>query len=55
MMAGCLLFVPASTTALFPMFLVALFVLAGGITIVQVVANPLISILGPPAHSAPAA
>ena len=49
MMAGCLLFVPASTTALFPMFLVALFVLAGGITIVQVVANPLISILGPPA------
>jgi FHS family L-fucose permease-like MFS transporter len=31
------------------MFLAALFVLAAGITIVQVVANPLISMLGPPA------
>jgi FHS family L-fucose permease-like MFS transporter len=53
MTAGCLLFVPASATAAFPMFLLALFVLAAGITIVQVVANPLISMLGPPrtAHS----
>jgi MFS transporter, FHS family, L-fucose permease len=49
MMVGCLLFVPASGSALFQMFLVALFVLAIGITIVQVVANPLISLLGPPA------
>ncbi len=49
MTAGCLLFVPASSTALFPMFLLALFVLAGGITIVQVVSNPLISLLGRPA------
>ena len=49
MMAGCLLFVPASSSALFPMFLMALFVVATGITIVQVVANPLISRLGPPA------
>jgi MFS transporter, FHS family, L-fucose permease len=49
MMAGCLLFVPASASALFQMFLVALFVVAAGITTVQVVANPLISLLGPPA------
>ncbi len=49
MTAGCLLFVPASSTGLFGMFLAALFVLAAGITIVQVVANPLISMLGPPA------
>ena len=34
---------------LFGVFLAALFVLAAGITIVQVVANPLISMLGPPA------
>ncbi len=47
MMAGCLLFVPASASATFGVFLVALFVLAAGITIVQVVANPLISLLGP--------
>jgi FHS family L-fucose permease-like MFS transporter len=49
MMIGCLLFVPASSTGVFPLFLGALFVLASGITIVQVVANPLISMLGNPA------
>lgn len=49
MTVGCLLFIPASVSALFAMFLVALFVLAAGITVVQVVTNPLISLLGPPA------
>ncbi|MGB9331571.1 MAG: sugar MFS transporter [Steroidobacteraceae bacterium] len=48
MTLGCLLFVPASSSGQFPTFLAALFVLAAGITIVQVVANPLISLLGPP-------
>ncbi|AGH51044.1 glucose/galactose transporter [Sphingomonas sp. MM-1] len=53
MMAGCLLFVPASGAGQFGLFLGALFVLGAGITIVQVVANPLISMLGAPrtAHS----
>ncbi len=53
MTAGCLLFIPASQSGQFAVFLGALFVLAAGITIVQVVANPLISLLGPPrtAHS----
>jgi FHS family L-fucose permease-like MFS transporter len=53
MMAGCLLFVPASLSAMFYIFLLALFVLAIGITIIQVVTNPLISLLGKPetAHS----
>lgn len=53
MMTGCLLFVPASLSGQFVAFLGALFVLAAGITIVQVVANPLIALLGPPrtAHS----
>ena len=51
MTAGCLLFVPASSSSAFPAFLAALFVLAAGITIVQVVANPLISMLGPPASA----
>ena len=46
--AGCLLFVPAAGSALYVAFLGALFVVAAGITIVQVVANPLISLLGPP-------
>ncbi|MBX7526073.1 sugar MFS transporter [Qipengyuania vesicularis] len=48
MMLGCLLFIPASQTATYIVFLGALFVLASGVVIVQVVANPLISLLGPP-------
>ncbi len=53
MMAGCLLFIPASQTATYGVFLFALFVLASGVVVVQVVANPLISLLGKPetAHS----
>ncbi|MEL0154812.1 sugar MFS transporter [Sphingopyxis sp.] len=46
MMTGCLLFIPASQTATYGLFLFALFVLASGVVIVQVVANPLISMLG---------
>jgi FHS family L-fucose permease-like MFS transporter len=49
MAAGCLLFVPASAAGIFAAFLAALFILAAGITVIQVVANPLISFLGPPA------
>jgi MFS transporter, FHS family, L-fucose permease len=53
MMAGCLLFIPASQSAAYPLFLFALFVLASGVVIVQIVSNPLISLLGPAktAHS----
>jgi FHS family L-fucose permease-like MFS transporter len=47
MIAGCLLFIPASQTAAFGVFLAAYFVLASGVVLVQVVANPLISLLGP--------
>jgi MFS transporter, FHS family, L-fucose permease len=49
MMAGCLMFIPASQTAVYGLFLLALFVLASGVVIVQVVSNPLISLLGPSA------
>lgn len=48
MLVGCLLFIPASQQAVYGLFLLALFVLASGIVIVQVVANPLISLLGKP-------
>nr|WP_245600315.1 sugar MFS transporter [Sphingomonas jaspsi] len=47
MMTGCLLFIPASQTATYGLFLLALFVLASGVVVVQVVTNPLISLLGP--------
>ncbi|MBL8656910.1 MAG: sugar MFS transporter [Altererythrobacter sp.] len=53
MMVGCLLFIPASQSAVFGVFLFAYFILATGVVLVQIVANPLISVLGPPrtAHS----
>ncbi|WP_372340937.1 sugar MFS transporter [Paraglaciecola sp.] len=43
---GCLLFIPAAVLELYWMFLGALFVLASGITVLQVAANPLVTLLG---------
>jgi len=45
---GCLLFYPAASMQSYGMFLGALFVLASGITILQVAANPYVAILGKP-------
>jgi FHS family L-fucose permease-like MFS transporter len=47
MAAGCLLFLPAASVRTFPLFLLALFVLAGGMTLLQVSANPYVVALGP--------
>src|SRR4051812_48986359 len=47
MMVGCLLFIPSAQTATYGLFLFALFVLATGVVMVQIVSNPLISLLGP--------
>ena len=44
--AGCLLFYPAASVQVYALFLVALFVLASGITILQVAANPYVTALG---------
>lgn len=46
MAIGCLLFYPAASERVFWIFLVAYFTLAGGITILQVAANPYVSVLG---------
>ncbi|UJF20949.1 sugar MFS transporter [Shewanella sp. OMA3-2] len=43
---GCLLFYPAAALAVYGLFLGALFVLASGITILQVAANPYVNALG---------
>jgi len=53
MAGGCLMFWPATLSGAYAGFLVALFVVAAGITILQVAANPLITLLGDPrsAHS----
>jgi MFS transporter, FHS family, L-fucose permease len=48
MAVGCVLFYPAAGQRSYPIFLGALFVLASGITLLQVSANPFVAILGPP-------
>lgn len=45
---GCLLFYPAAAMQSYGMFLGALFILASGITLLQVAANPYVAILGKP-------
>ena len=44
---GAFLFYPAASQRVYGLFLGALFVLASGITILQVAANPYVAILGP--------
>jgi FHS family L-fucose permease-like MFS transporter len=48
---GCLLFYPAAETKMYGFFLAALFVLASGVTLLQVAANPYVAILGKPETS----
>ncbi len=43
---GCLLFWPAAGWRLFPLFLLGTFVLAAGMTVLQVAANPYVAVLG---------
>ena len=48
MAGGALLFLPAASTAIYGLFLGAQVVLAAGVTLLQVAANPYVTILGPP-------
>jgi MFS transporter, FHS family, L-fucose permease len=45
---GSFLFIPAAIVPSYPLFLAALIVLAAGMTILQVSANPYVAVLGPP-------
>ena len=45
---GCVLFYPAAGLQSYPLFLFAFFILASGITLLQVAANPYVAILGKP-------
>jgi glucose/galactose transporter len=47
MVVGALLFIPAAYTRLYGVFLLALFVLGAGLTILQTASNPYIVLLGP--------
>jgi MFS transporter, FHS family, L-fucose permease len=49
---GCVAFYPSAAYRSYPLFLAALFVLASGITLLQVAANPFVSALGPSETSA---
>lgn len=46
--AGSFLFYPAAAVPSYPLFLTALFILASGITLLQVAANPYVAVLGRP-------
>lgn len=51
MAVACLLFTPAARLGWYPAFLAALFILASGITLLQVAANPLTAALGSAARA----
>lgn len=51
MVAGCLIMLVAANIAMYEVVLLGLFVLASGITVLQVAANPLAAALGPPERS----
>ena len=48
---GAMLFVPAAAVPSYGLFLTALFILAPGMTFLQVAANPYVAVLGPPEKS----
>ena len=51
MVAGCMIMLAAANIAEYSLVLLGLFVLASGITVLQVAANPLAAALGPPERS----
>lgn len=51
MAVGCLLFAPAAMTGIYPSFLGALFIVAAGMALLQVAANPFIAVLGSPRNA----
>ncbi len=51
MIAGCLFIPVATSLQRYELVLVALFIVASGITVLQVAANPLVAALGPPERS----
>lgn len=52
MAVGCVLFYPAAEFKLYSLFLSALFILASGMTLLQIAANPYVALLGTPKNAA---
>jgi FHS family L-fucose permease-like MFS transporter len=52
MALGCILFIPAALIRYYPLFLLGLFVVGTGTTLLQTAVNPYITLLGPPEKAA---
>ncbi len=52
MSAGALVFLPAAAMRSYPLFLIGLFLLGGGLTLLQTAANPYAAVLGSPESAA---
>lgn len=52
MSAGALVFLPAAVMRSYPLFLIGLFMLGGGLTLLQTAANPYAAVLGSPESAA---
>lgn len=52
MAVGCLVFVPAAMIRYYPLFLLGLFIVGAGTTLLQTAVNPYVTLLGPPESSA---
>lgn len=52
MSAGCILFIPAALVRSYPLFLLGLFIIGTGTTLLQTAVNPYITLLGPPDKAA---
>jgi len=50
--AGCFLFYPAAQVRMYPVFLLALFVIASGLSFLETAANPFVTVLGAPETAA---
>jgi MFS transporter, FHS family, L-fucose permease len=46
MAGGCFIFIPAAITRYYPLFLIALFIVGAGLTILQTAVNPYITLIG---------
>jgi len=52
MACGAVIFIPAATTRMYPLFLLGLFIQGTGLTLLQAASNPYITVLGPPESAA---
>ncbi len=52
MAIGCMIFIPAALTRMYSLFLLGLFFVGTGLTLLQTAVNPYITLLGPPGSAA---